>query len=697
MSFKLPSENKRWSQTNDGNLFGTLARTVNCTLDVPGVLKLSKRARSIYDDTLDADFGNTRSIVYDDDSARYSILTGEKMFHMIPETLVVTEDAEAGAPTADSASDAVMWQSDLYVSGSTDLHYWNSVSWAVADATTVGGAMCVFENKNSLCLAQTNTVRLYDTSHALTITLTLPSVFAVSSMAWANNYMYIGTRNRDNGEAMLFLWDGDTTSANFGYSVGTSRIGSVKAYEGSVALTTSDGQLLKFNGGGFDVLGNFPAYFSDRNWDLSGTNTGSLSNIMNRGMIVESSLIFILVNPPYNDSTDDDITPNRLNNLPGGIWCYDPEVGLYHFASISGSRRLKTNAVTTANVNTTTDVITVAGATVPPSGTPVMYDDAADGVGTGITISTGTLKFRQKYYVIYVSDTTMKLATTYANAIAGTAIDITGTGNNSQFFIFLPNRDFGGSQNASQGAITLLVRGRDEGVIRTDGMRLIFGGQAGTTTTTPIPVLGVLAEGQENRGYFITPRLNSDVIQDTFQNITLKFNNIKTVEDKIVVKYRTVERDDRLKGINPALKQTGTWVDANTFTSTDVNLADAKAGDEVEIVRGSGAGYLAHITSITENAGTYTINIDEDVQNVTAAETMLYFIDNWEKLGTITTGDVDVFTDSNALLRTGTGGARTFTISAAARWLQLKVELRGEDVTIEELLINNVPLSSFTK
>lgn len=700
MTFKLPSDElKKWSQTNDGYLFGTLAQTSNITLDRPGILKLSKRARSIYDDTLDADFGNVRAIVYHNISERYSILTAEKLFHLVPETMVVTEDAEAGAPTVDSGSDELVWQSSLYVSGATDLQYWNGSIWQVADATTTGGALCVFENKNSLCLAQSNTVKLYDTSHSVTVTLTLPSVFSISSMAWANNYMYIGTRNRDNGEAMLFLWDGDTTAANFGYSVGTIRIGSVKAYKDSVALTTSDGQLLKFSGGAFDVLGNFPSYFSDMNWDLGGSESGSLANVTNRGMIVESSLIFILVNSAYNESNDDDLSPNRINNFPSGIWCYDPEVGLYHFASISGSRRLKTNAVTTANVNTTTDVITVAGATVPATGTPVMYDDAADGVGTGIVADGAEINFRRRYYTIYVSDTTFKIASTYANAIAGTAMDITGTGNNSQFFIFLPNRDFGGSQNASQGGIGILKKGNDEGMIRTDGMRLIFGGQAGTTTTSVIPVLCVLAEGQENRGYFITPRLNSDKIKDTFQNVTIKFRNINTPEDKILVKYRTVERYDDLKYIDVALTPTGTWTDANTFTSTDARLASAKAGDEVEIVRGSGAGYLAHISSISINAGTYTVNLDEDVQNVTASDTMLFFVDNWQRAGQltniITTADCDTFTDDAGVARTGTGGVKTFSVTANARWLQLKIELRGEDVEIEEILINNMPLKDF--
>lgn len=699
--FKLPqTETNRWVQANNGSLFGTLERTRNIRLDIPGILQLNKRSRSIYDDTIDADLGSINAIVHYDASARYYIVTSEKLFYMDDSSLVVTEDANAGVPTLGSQSVAVAWQGRLYVSGSTDLKYWDSSSWSTADAGASAGPLAVFKNKNALAAsydAGFNEVALYNTSHSIIQTLVLSDEYSITSMAWANNYLYIGTRHNKNGEALLFLWDGNSSSANAGYGVGANRIDSVKAYKDSVALMTSDGQLLRFNGGGFDVLGSLPAYYSDLSWDVGSGASASSGNVHPNGMVVESDLIFIRVNSLFNgESTLDQLSPVAFNSFPSGVWCYDPEVGLYHFASVSGSRRLKTNTVSTGSVNTTTNIITVGGQTVPETGTPVMYDDGANGVGTGITISTGNLDFRKVYYVIYQSDTTMKLATTYENAVAETAIDITGTGNNSQYFIFLPNRDFGGVQNVSSGAIARIGIGSGFGIVRTDGMRLLFGGRAGTTTITTIPTLNTLAEGQENRGDFITPRLNSSVIEDTFQNITLKFNNVETVEDKIIVKYRTVEREDKLKINNLALKQTGTWVDANTFTSTDVNLADAVVGDEVEITKGSGAGYTAHITSISSNAGTYTINIDEDIQGITASETFLYFIDNWNKLGTITTDDCDKFTDSQATMRTGTGGAKTFSLDSDARWIQIKVELRGEDVQIEELLINNVPLKTFT-
>jgi hypothetical protein len=69
----------------------------------------------------------------------------------------------------------------------------------------------------------------------------------------------------------------------------------------------------------------------------------------------------------------------------------------------------------------TTDILTVSSTTLYPTGTPVQ-------VSTTGTLPTG-LAASTTYYVINLSATTMKLATTAALATAGTAIDITATGS----------------------------------------------------------------------------------------------------------------------------------------------------------------------------------------------------------------------------------------------------------------------------
>lgn len=79
----------------------------------------------------------------------------------------------------------------------------------------------------------------------------------------------------------------------------------------------------------------------------------------------------------------------------------------------------------TSDVNTGTDVITVSGGhNLNRSGFPVRLTTSSS-LPAGL--STGTT-----YYSIYVTSTTFKLASSEANALAGTAIDITTTGAGTQ-------------------------------------------------------------------------------------------------------------------------------------------------------------------------------------------------------------------------------------------------------------------------
>lgn len=83
----------------------------------------------------------------------------------------------------------------------------------------------------------------------------------------------------------------------------------------------------------------------------------------------------------------------------------------------------------TFTVNTGTDICTGASTlvTTAESDATTNYNYAAVQFTTTGTLPTG-LSLATTYFLIYVTDTTFKVATSLANAIAGTAIDITSTG-----------------------------------------------------------------------------------------------------------------------------------------------------------------------------------------------------------------------------------------------------------------------------
>ena len=87
--------------------------------------------------------------------------------------------------------------------------------------------------------------------------------------------------------------------------------------------------------------------------------------------------------------------------------------------------RNKFRTVATSAINTSTDVITVTNHGFS-TGDRVFYIEAGSGLATPLANGTA-------YYVIKIDANTLKLATSAANATAGTAINITATGNNAQY------------------------------------------------------------------------------------------------------------------------------------------------------------------------------------------------------------------------------------------------------------------------
>jgi hypothetical protein len=171
-------------------------------------------------------------------------------------------------------------------------------------------------------------------------------------------------------------------------------------------------------------------------------------------------------------------------------------------------------------------------------------------------------------------------------------------------------------------------------------------------------------------------------MQDTWQKLYIKHSELTKTFDKIVVKYRI--KDTELVKIRyedgVTVGSIITWTASNTFTTTDTQYADVLVGDEVEVVQGAGSGYLLHISSITETGGTYTVVLDESVKNIVATNTGRAVVSRWT-LAKVLDGTTPQNED----------GYSEISIGKNSKSIQFKIELRGEDVEIEELLIAHEP------
>jgi len=667
---------KQWTQENDSDLFGSVHVTKNINFDEKGYLRLSDSPRAVMNTAIDTDFREplvvVRSQNYGYFVQTFSDSTQGHPFQIDADRILgvrPTQVATAGAPVGDLESDVLFSGGLMVATTKDDVYYytpgspgtWTNTNIVLTDAGAGEDAqhpIATAYNLAGIGIADVNTVKLYASplvaAPTLLLTLTILADFYITSMCYFNQNLYVGTMNRKGGKAYLYVWNGYGTAAQSAFVVDSNIIFDICVHKDSVVCVTGAGQLLRFNGTGFTVLGNFPIFYTSR-----GMSDETAINMLHNCLKSNGDVLYI----NFNDAANKIV----LTNQPDGMWCYDDEVGLYHRTSLSNSLVL-IDTVTTANVNTTTDVITIAAA--PVTGTEIIY---YNGGSTTLTpLVSGT-----RYYVIKTGATTIKLATTKANAIASTAINLTGTGNNAQTFTSFPNVDFGQYIVKRTGALLPIERIIDQTAFGTD---VIWGGKIFPRDNgTGTGYLGTVSTAVESRGYFVTPKVFSNDITDTFNLVTLKFSPFITDIDSIIIKYRTW--DDRRDEIyvNASTDWSATWTSATTFTTVEPQFANAIVGNEVEFLRGAAAGLLAHITTISENAGIYTVTIDESYENYTAGDISTFVFRNWVKWKTIVAGD------SNAL--------KYFIaeqLGVSGKFIQLKVELRGVRVRIEELKIDNV-------
>jgi hypothetical protein len=159
------------------------------------------------------------------------------------------------------------------------------------------------------------------------------------------------------------------------------------------------------------------------------------------------------------------------------------------------------------------------------------------------------------------------------------------------------------------------------------------------------------SETVQGYGYFITPKLFGNV-QETWKTATSIYDELITAADKIVVKYRTGEKN--------SLTVEAEWLNATTFNTT-TDVSDFEVGDEVTIVRGDGAGKFMTITRIEQSSTAYSITVDSNEYSSTG--TIYVRFDNWKALPAITNKDNKQYS------------VQTLREETTSPWAQFKVHL----------------------
>ena len=341
------------------------------------------------------------------------------------------QDATATTPTnLDSdVSDMEVFNGDLYVtSASTTIHNLSPTgTWQAIASTQATGAGChamtVFRALNRLYYIDdsaqgitslnTSDVPVLSTSgnqyslNDLVEGIASDTGSALTCIKSNSNRIWIGTRNKSGSFCRIYAWDGSQASGpNESYVVLAAGILAIVIKDDVPYAFDTRGRLLRFNGGTFVEVARLPYEREIPKLPLDATS----SPVHYNGMSIIEGRINILIN---TELWNTNATIREM--MPSGVWEYDPDIGLYHKASVGhtksggtivdyGQQKLSlVGAIAEAEVIVVTGSIAKGAvngrylvgcdyyttATVTKSG--IFYDDANDTLQKAGTLITAKL------------------------------------------------------------------------------------------------------------------------------------------------------------------------------------------------------------------------------------------------------------------------------------------------------------------
>lgn len=543
------NQNKKWQQSNSGELFGNIMGIYGCDLDSnSGKIRISPQLSTaiINSGTITTFTGFPSGMVFTNAGEtvttqyRWWIMSNNvNMFKDSSNTqqLSFVIDAKANTPTDPIYDMTVFSQTsagydNLIVSRAGDLarlnnNSWNQTFWTGTTALAQPALSSTdphpvepfLSQYGSFCLVgDGNKLHTFDTtlnsSGVRNTRVQLENKFRIIWIRSTDTRIFIGTRNANNGRARIFEYDPVNENIR-GYEVSGS-ISMAGTVKNNIPYSIDNqGIVYKYNGNGFSEIGYLPVYYLAKEVRSLAWSDGSTFPLMvfHRGMAFIGKQLHVLLGGIINNNNS-----GLWETMPSGIWVLDEESGNFYCKYRLG------------------------------------------------TINSGD----------YGQEQLNSQGAAYSSSNSGAGF----------LTLYQPNSFFAGYQT---------VTGDASGTARN---------------VVAYPTLNSTGFGRFITPKIYSPEIQSNwnelwLIFKKLENSTDKI----VVKYRVKERFKTYYQ---LTG-NPYLTIQGTWSAPDSFNTTDANFADAQVGDEIEVIRGSCGGQTAHISSINLNAGTYTVVLDETI------------------------------------------------------------------------------------
>jgi len=347
--FSVPDEKGRILQPNDGKNTGNVFATYGIDLN-EGKIKLSEQSKVMLDEQNTSTFdgyaaaimplslnGRTGQLMalsdrafatdFDDPTGTWTISTSGT-------------DPDGGNTVSDMESfDGLLIASGSSSSGTQDLLSWNGTTWASYWKGTLGqsgfatgfrtllkrgsdGNLYLTVDGNKLWKIDPNTGA--DVSGAGTLDFSA-TPYQFTCLARTSTRMFIGTKNLSGGNGAIIEWDMSPSSstANKIHDIGEEAVRCIAVKDDVPYAVLSDGTIKYFNNLSFVEYKGF-RFPVEKNAKLSE------DFIHPNGWDIIDDKIHFLVTGRTNTTNVPTGEAQSYWAMPAGVWCLDPDVGLYH-------------------------------------------------------------------------------------------------------------------------------------------------------------------------------------------------------------------------------------------------------------------------------------------------------------------------------------------------------------------------------
>jgi len=358
MIIDIPLQNPL-KQTNKDDVSGSIHETFNVDLSskknkicLPNKVKISETDTSLTSLGLITKFlffgGRYHAYSAGTDSGTYEYVA--KLFRggdsvgdgfTLPTWTINTTDYETDATIDSFDGDLVLLSDDAWTLSSS-----SDTSWTAGDTNTgCTGLSVKFEERLywSTGFGLKSCADIATIADSGSYTWDLPQQSSnsdISGLDTSTSGIWIATSSDGSPETYVYLWDGVTENVFDGaYKVPEPYIMNLKVLNDIPYVVGGSGILYAFNGSYFQEVDRFP--FADivlsdldKSSDIDGLTENYPSKwIHNNGSTVLGNKLYFLINPIAQEDSKLFGDYAKL----AGIWCYDPEIGLYHKHAISVS------------------------------------------------------------------------------------------------------------------------------------------------------------------------------------------------------------------------------------------------------------------------------------------------------------------------------------------------------------------------